>query len=413
MEIERLRGEDIRQGTLFSYRSIEDRIPQDHGIRKLRALADEVLNRLSPAFDKIYAPEGRPSVPPERLLRALLLQVFFSIRSERQLMEQLDYNLLFRWFVGLGMDDEVWVPTVFTKNRDRLFAGDIAEQFFSTVLQIARERDLVSSEHFTVDGTLVQAWASQKSFTAKEGNPNERDEDGMPPTGGTSDADTKESGGNSAKCNVGNGDAQPNDDAAKDDGKTARARKGRNPEVSFRGEKRTNDTHSSKTDPDARLFKKGNDGARLTFMGHLLTENRNGLVIDTRLTHATGTAERDAALDMAYDIPGARRATLGADKGYDCESFVDALRGLDVTPHVAQNTSGRRSNIDGRTTRHDGYKVSQRKRKRVEEVFGWMKTIGGLRQTKHRGKDKVGWMFTFVAAAYNLLRVRNLTSVTV
>ncbi len=357
-----MRGEDIRQGALFSYRSLEDRIPESHGLRKLRGYVELVLERLSPEFDKIYSSEGRPSIPPERLLRALLLQVLYTIRSERQLMEQLDYNLLFRWFVGLGMDDEVWDATVYTKNRERLFEGRIAEQFFDEVLNLARKQALLSSEHFTVDGTLIQAWAGHKSFKKKDGD------DGKPPT----------SGGSS------------------------------NPDADFRGEKRTNETHSSTTDPDARMCKKGRDGAQLCYAGHVLTENRNGLVVKAGVTIATGKCERETAIAMLGDLDGTKRITLGADKVYDTREFVKELRDLNVTPHVAQSDKNRSSAIDRRTTNHPGYAISQRKRKRVEEVFGWLKTVGGLRKTRHKGLSKVNWMFTFATAAYNLVRIRNL-----
>ena len=367
-----LRGDDVQQGSLFSYKSIEDRIPADHSIRKLREYADIALQRIRPHLDAIYSKEGRPSVPPERLLRALLLQVMFSIRSERQLMEQLDYNLMFRWFVGLGMDDNVWSPTVFTKNRERLFNGDIAEHFFDEVLRLAQDRNLVSSEHFTVDGSLIQAWAGQKSFQPKTSS--DDDQQNPPPTGG--------GGGN--------------------------GRKGRNEASDFRGQKRCNETHQSTTDPDARLFKKGGDGAKLVYMAHLLTENRNGLVVNTRVSHATGKAETEAALEMVSEVPGTNRITLGADKGYDQRVFVQILREFFATPHIAQNNTGRRSNIDGRTTVHAGYQQSQKKRKRVEEVFGWLKTIAGFRQIKHRGLAKVRWLFAFATAVYNLVRIKNL-----
>jgi transposase len=310
----------------------------------------------------MYASTGRPSIPPEKLLRALLLQVLYTVRSERLLMEELEYNLLFRWFVGLNMDDRVWVPTVFSKNRERLLDGDIAERFFGGVLKQAREANLLSDEHFSVDGTLIEAWASQKSFQRKDG--------GEPP---------------------------PPDDSG-------------NPTVNFHGEKRSNDTHQSKTDPDARLARKsGGHEAKLAYTGNVLIENRNGLVVDTELLQSSGTTERDAAMRMAVRIDGDKRVTLAADKGYDTKEFVEEMRHMNVTPHVSQNI--RRSGgsaIDGRTTRHPGYQISQRKRKRIEEVFGWLKTVGALRKTRHRGLFKVGWIFTFAAAAYNLVRMRNL-----
>ena len=325
-------------------------------------MTDRALKDLSRKFNAIYATPGRPSIPPEKLLRALLLQVLYTVRSERLLMEQLEYNLLFRWFVGLNMDEPVWVPTVFSKNRDRLLDGDIAEKFFHGVLKQAREADLLSDEHFSVDGTLMEAWASQKSFQRKDA-----------------------------------GGAPTPDDPG-------------NPTVNFHGEKRSNATHESKTDPDARLARKsGGHEAKLAYTGNVLIENRTGLVVDTELLLSNGTAERDAAMLMAERIEGAERVTLAADKGYDTKELVQEMRHMNVTPHVAQNT-GRRggSAIDGRTTRHAGYRISQQKRKRIEEVFGWLKTVGALRKTRHRGLFKVGWVFTFAAAAYNLVRMRNL-----
>jgi transposase len=355
-----MRGGDERTASLFSYVSCEARVPAGHPLRAIRAIVDEALEALSPAFDRLYSRIGRPSIPPEKLLRALLLQAFYSVRSERQLMEQLDYNLLFRWFVGLAMDAPIWDVTVFTKNRERLLAGDVAAKFMAAVLGQERVKALLSDDHFSVDGTLIDAWASMKSFRAKDGG----------------------------------GDQPP---------------KGRNGERNFRGEKRSNETHASTTDPDARLFRKGpGQAAKLAFMGHVLMENRSCLVVDARLTHATGTAEREAALAMVGDVPGRRRITLGADKGYDAASFVAALRGLKVTPHVAQSTSGRRSAIDGRTTRHAGYPASQIVRKRIEEVFGWCKTVAPMRKTRHRGLERVGWQFTLTAAAYNLVRIPEL-----
>jgi len=338
----------------------EQRVPKDHPLRPIQELVDSALEELSPHFERLYAKTGRPSIAPERLLRALLLQLLYSIRSERMLMEQLDYNLLFRWFVGLSMDEAVWDPTVFTKNRDRLLAGDVAAEFFDAVLAQARKKHLLSSEHFTVDGTLIEAWASHKSFRPKEGK-----------EGGDDDGDPG------------------------------------NPTVSFRGEKRSNETHQSTTDPDARLARIKGKEARLAYRGHLLTENRHGLVVDARLTEADGYAEREAALAM---LEGAARpgGTVGADRGFDDEGFVLRCRAIGITPHVAQHTTKRSSRIDGRTTRHPGYLVSQRRRKRIEEVFGWMKTVGLLRKTRHRGIERVGWTFLFTAAAYNLVRMRNL-----
>ena len=359
-----MRGQQTLQGGMFSYVSLESRIPEDHPLRAMRELVDAALKRLSPRFEAIYARGvGRPSVPPEQLLRALLLQVLYTIRSERQLVEQLEYNLLYRWFVGLELDDVVFSATVFTKNRDRLLKGQIAELFFDAVLEQAEAAELVSAEHFSVDGTLIEAWASQKSFVRKDV---EREDDDDPG----------------------------------------------NPTVNFRGEKRSNRTHASTTDPDARLAGRKGQGARLAYQGHVVTEHRNGLVVAARLTQASGYAEREAAIEMIDGLGGERRITLAGDKGYDTKDFVKGLRDRDVTPHVARNTKNRRSAIDGRTTRHPGYEVSQRIRKRVEEVFGWMKTVALMRKTRHRGTDRVGWVFTFTAAAYNLVRIRNLLEAT-
>src|SRR5580693_5893061 len=315
-----MRGEDQRSEVLFSYVRLESRIPADHPLRAIRTLIDEALNGLSRDFNKLYARDGRPSIPPERLLRALLLQAFYTVRSERQLMEQLNYNLLFRWFVGLSADDQVWNATFFCKNRDRLLDGDIAAKFFVSVLNLPQVRKLLSGEHFSVDGTLIEAWASMKSFVPKDG--------GDPPSG------------------KGHGSG------------------GRNAERNFHGEKRRNDTHFSTTDPDARLFRKGaGKEAKLCHMGHLMMENRNGLIVDARLTEANGTAERSTA-------------------------------------------------IDARTTRHPGYRISTIKRKRIEEPFGWMKTVGGLRKTRYRGRGLVEWFFVLAAVAYNLVRVPKLLAAT-
>lgn len=357
-----MRGDEKQERTLFSYVSLESRIPADHPLRMIRSMVDRALAAMSSEFDRLYARSGRPSVPPERLLRALLLQVLYTVRSERMLMEQLDYNLLFRWFVGLDIDDRVWDATTFTKNRDRLLSGDVARLFFVEVLAQARRKHLLSSEHFTVDGTLIEAWASQKSFHPRgEGDPS-----GTPDDSG-------------------------------------------NPTVNFHGERRCNETHQSRTDGGARLYRKGpGKEAKLSYMGHVLMENRNGLATDACVTLATGTAEREAAVAMVSDVPGGFPITVGADKNYDTKSFVEDLRGHAVTPHVAQNTSGRRSAIDVRTTRHAGYTVSQRMRKRVEEIFGWLKTVGGLRKTRHRGRQLVEWMFVFGVTAFNLVRMRNL-----
>jgi transposase len=355
-----MRGNDRQTDHLFSYTSPERLVPSDHPLRAIRVLVDAALGRLSPAFAKLYAPLGRPSVLPEMLLRALLLQAFFSVRSERQLMQQITYNMLFRWFIGLSMDAPVWDVTVFTKNRERLLEGDVARRLLAEIVADRQVRPLLSSEHFSVDGTLIEAWASMKSFRPKDGSD--------PPSA-----------------------------------------PGRNGERNFRGERRSNETHASTTDPDARLFRKAAGQASvLCHMGHLLMENRNGLVVDARVTHATGTAERETALCMLGDLPPGGRITVGADKLYDAHSFVQQARRLGVTPHVAQNTSGRRSNIDVRTTRHPGYEISLRIRKRIEEGFGWTKTVGLMRKTRHRGTSRVGWQFTLAAAAYNLVRIPKL-----
>jgi transposase len=336
------------------------RVPKDHPLRPIKKMMNQDLSELWHDFEAMYAKEGRPSIPPEKLLRALLLQALYTIRSERMLMEQLDYNLLFRWFVGLSMDDKVWNHSVFSKNRERFLGSDLAAAFFARILKQAAQAGLLSDEHFTVDGTLIEAWASMKSFRPK---------DDPPPAGGA----------------------------------------GRNPEVDFHGERRLNETHASTTDPEARLYRKGKGKeAKLCFMGHVLMENRHGLIVSPRVTTATGTAERDAAEDMLGNLRGRHRLTVGADKAYDTQDFVRSLRALKATPHVAQNQTGRSSAIDGRTTRHPGYAVSQRLRKRVEEIFGWIKTVGNLRKTRHRGTERVGWMFTLTAAAYNLVRMRNV-----
>ena len=358
-----MRGSDSRTGQLFSYVDLEARVRRDHPLRAIREIVNEVLSALADEFTALYSPLGRPSIPPEKLLRALLLQAFYSIRSERLLMERLEYDLLFRWFVGIGVDDPAWDHSVFSKNRDRLLAGDIAAKFLAAVLAQPRVKRLLSSDHFSVDGTLIEAWASLKSVKPKEGS-------GEPPAEGG----------------------------------------GRNAEVDFHGQKRTNETHASTTDPEARLYRKGRGKeTKLCFIGHGLMENRHGLLVDACLTQADGYAERVAALHMIEphaDRP--RPITLGADKAYDAEDFVNELRSMNVTPHLAQNTSGRRSAIDGRTTRHAGYGVSQRLRKRIEEAFGWIKTVAGQRKTRFRGRDRVGWAFTFAVAAYNLVRLPKL-----
>jgi transposase len=354
-----MRGADEQPGAMFSYVSLEQRVPIDHPLRAVRRITDRALERLSPQFGALYVNFGRPSIPPEKLLRALLLQVLYTIRSERQLMEQLDYNLLFRWFVGLGMDDPVWAPTTFTKNRERLLTGDIAVAFFEAVRCHADTQRLLSDDHFTVDGTLLEAWASQKSFRPKDA----RDGGDDPDRG--------------------------------------------NPTVNFHGTARRNDTHHSTTDPDARLARKGvGREAKLSYAAHVVIENRHGLIVDATVTPADGYAEVDAALTMLSDRRGRHRITVAGDKGYDTRRFVTACRAMGITPHVAQKAA--HSAIDARTTGTRGYAISQRRRKRVEEVFGWMKTVGLLRKLRHRGGPKVGWIFTFTAAAYNLVRLRTL-----
>jgi transposase len=359
-----MRGVNKEQGGMFSYLSPERRVREDHPLRAVRAQVDEVLKSLSPLFDAMYSWTGRPSIPPEKLLRALLLQMLYSMRSERLLMEEIDYSILFRWFVGMNLDDEVWDPTTFTKNRERLLDADVARQFLTLIVEQAQANGWTSDEHFTVDGTLLEAWASLKSFRPKERK-----------------------------------QQSPPDDPG-------------NPTVNFHGEKRSNQTHQSTTDPDSRLARKGNGKeAKLSYNGNLVIENRHGLIVNTEVLLATGTAEREAALAMLDQIPGNRRLTVAGDKGYDTRDFVEQCRKLGVTPHVAQNDKRPGgSAIDGRTTRHDGYAVSQRKRKRIEECFGWMKTVALLRKVRHRGIFKVGWVFTFAAAAYNLVRMRNIAA---
>lgn len=353
-----MRGNDDQlQAGMFSYVSLEERIPNAHPLRGVRKLADAVLAEMSKGFDGLYAKNGRPSIPPERLFRALLLQVFYSVRSERLLMEQLDYNLLFRWFVGLEMDEPVWNHAVFSKNRERVLTQELAQRFFAKVK--AQAEGLMSDEHFTVDGTLIEAWASHKSFQRK-------DRDDEPGNGAGGD---------------------------------------------FHGEKRANDTHQSKTDPEARLYKKSaGQEAKLSYLGHVVVENRNGLIAAAMTTQADGLAERDAALLLLHDIPkpGGRRITMGADKAFDTQDFISTVRELGVTPHVRQNSSNRRSAIDGRTTRHAGYEISLSKRWLVEKPFGWLKQIGPLKKVKLRGLPKVDWLFVFSCAAFNLWRIPKL-----
>ena len=354
-----MRGHDEQTHHRFSYLSPEQRVPADHPRRAVRALTDHALKKMmSRRLTSLYATTGRPSIPPEQVLRALVLQVLYTVRSERLLMEELNYNLLFRWFVGWNMDDPVWHPTTFTQNRDRLLAGAVAAAFFDAVRAQAREAGLLSDEHFPVDGTQREAWANLKSFQQREAKP------GEPP------------------------DAPGN------------------PTVDSHGERRRNDTHASTTDPEARLHRKGpGKEAKLAYLGHVLLDHRHGLVANVCATHATGTAERDAAV-VVLEASAPRGRTVAADKGYDVANFVAPVRGLALTPHVAQKA--RWSALDGRTTRHAGYHVSQRKRKLVEQVFGWMKTVGGLRKLRHRGIALVEWQLTFAAATYNLVRLRNL-----
>jgi transposase len=361
-----MRGDEADQGPVFSYISAAQRVPADHPLRPIRKMTDEALKALSPEFDRLYSKVGRPSIPPERLLRALLLQCFYGIRSERLLMEQLDYNLLFRWFVGLSMDDDIWDVTVFSKNRDRLLDGQVAQRFLEQVVAQAKEAGLTSDEHFSVDGTLLEAWASQKSFKRKDGS------DGDGSSGGS-----------------------------------------RNAEVDFRGKKRRNDTHESTTDPQSRLYRKASGHeAKLAYLGHVVIENRHALVVGCEVTQATGTAEREAAVRLMGDVPRLAKATVGADRGYDSTAFVSAMREQGITPHVAQHTTNRSSRIDGRTTRHPGYQASQILRKLVEHPFAWLKSVAGLWQVKHRGRAKVGMVFSLNMAAYNLTRMRNLLAVT-
>jgi transposase len=357
-----MRGTDQQQNHVFSYISPEQRVRKDHPLRPIRAMVDEILKQLSARFQRMYAKVGRPSIPPEQLLRAQLLQMLYSVRSERLLMEEMDYNILFRWFVGLNLDDPVWDATVFTKNRDRLLEAEVAKEFLTQVVAQARAKGWTSDEHFTVDGTLLEAWASVKSFQPK-------DQRSWPP---------------------------PDDPG--------------NPTVNFRGEKRSNQTHESKTDPEALLARKGaGKEAKLSYSGNLLVENRHGLIVSSTVWEATGTAEPLAAMSLLEQIPGIGRVTVGGDKGFDTAEFVRECRNMRVTPHVAQNLARRGgSAIDGRTAQHPGYRISQKKRKRIEECFGWLKTIALLRKVRHRGTLKVDWLFTFACAAYNLVRMRNL-----
>ena len=355
-----MRGTDSKTDALFVYLSPESFVPKDHPLRPIKAMADTALAELDAEFEKMYSSTGRPSIPPEKLLKALLLQAFYSVRSNRLLVEQVGYNVLFRWFLGLALDEAVWDHSVFSVNQERLIGSDAARLFLEKVLEQARKAKLLSNEHFSVDGTLIEAWASIKSFKPKDGPPSA-------------------SGG------------------------------GRNPEVDFHGKKLKNETHGSTTDPDARLYRKGKGKeAKLSYMGHALMENRNGLIVDTRVTHATGTAEREAGAEMVEQVSGSHRITIAGDKNYDTKDFVETMRSSNATPHVAQNDTNRRSAIDGRTTRHEGYALSQKTRKRIEESFGWFKVIGNFRKTRYIGPEKVDWYFTITAVAYNLTRMRNL-----
>jgi transposase len=390
-----MRGSDAVTGSLFSYVDLEERVPKAHPLRVIREVVNEVLLALDADFEAMYSAHGRASIPPERLLRGSLIQAFYTVRSERQLMEQLDYNLLFRWFVGLGIDDPVWDHSTYSKNRDRLLEADVAKKFLAAILAHKRVAPLLSDDHFTVDGTMVQAWASMKSFLPKD-RP-----DAAPPEPDRAPDNKNEPATASP--------ATPSAEAAPmTTTPVAEPKKSRNAEVDFHGQKRSNATHASVTDPQARLYKKGKGKeAKLSHLGHAMTENRHGLVVQTEMTQATGTAEREAAKRMIEaHAPGSqRRITVGADKGYDTADFVADLRAMCVTPHVAQNNKGRASAIDARTTRHPGYDLSQKKRKLVEEPFGWGKTIGGLARPMRCGTARVGFVFTFTMAAYDLIRL--------
>ena len=427
-----MRGSDTVTGSLFSYVDIEQRVPPKHPLRLVRGIVNDVLGDLDATFEGMYSEIGRPSIPPEKLLRASLIQAFYTVRSERQLMEQLNYNLLFRWFVGLGIDDPVWDHSTFSKNRDRLLEADIAKKLLTEIIAHPKVRVLLSDEHFTVDGTMVQAWASMKSFQPKEPL---TDDDAAPAPGpaepgsvlgATSEADPARDAGQTPEP------APPSDKTDKTEaspekpGATATTApsesqpamprpatdtsKSRNAEVDFHGQKRSNATHASTTDREARLYRKGpGKEAKLAYLGHALAENRHGLIVNAGLTQATGTAERDAALPLVAErSPGGKTVTLGADKGYDTAGFVADCRAHNVTPHVAQNNKNRASAIDARTTRHPGYAQSQKKRKLIEEAFGWAKTIGGLARPMRRGIERMAYAFTFSMAAYDLVRLPRL-----
>ena len=390
-----MRGTDETSGSLFSYVDLEDRIPAKHPLRKICQVVNDALFSLDPEFDRLYSVEGRPSIAPERLIRASLIQILFSVRSERQLMEQMEYNLLFRWFVGLGIDDPVWVPTVFTKNRDRLLTTEMSGKFMAAILAHSEVKPLLSDEHFSVDGTLIKAWASMKSFQPKAdaAPPDRADGPDDPPPPPSLSSNT----------------AAPEPSHTEIEPMPRKISRNRNAEADFRGQKRSNATHASVTDPQARLYKKSpGAGAILCFMGHTLMENRNGLIVQAEVTQADGHAERKAALEMVNrHSPGStRRLTLGADKGYDSADFISDLRQMCVTPHVARKS--RHSAIDGRTTRHSGYAVSQKRRKKIEEPFGWAKTVGSMAQTMLRGTERLGAQFTLTMAACNLARLPKL-----
>jgi transposase len=405
-----MRGTDRISGSLFSYVDIEDRMPARHPLRQVKRIVDDALASLDAEFARLYAAEGRPSIPPERLMRASLIQILFSVRSERQLMEQMQYNLLFRWFVGLGVDDPVWVPTAFTKNRDRLLTTDMSRKFLAAILAHREVAPLLSDEHFSVDGTLIKAWASMKSFQPKpQDTPPDDGAPGDPPAAAPDCRADQPAPQDPQTADRADPEPAAPEPAAENAPMPTPARRDRNADVDFRGERRSNAAHASTTDPDARLFRKSRGtGAILCFMGHTLMENRNGLIVQAELTHADGHAERRAALDMIYrHAPGStRRLTLGADKGYDSADFVTELRQACVTPHVAQKA--RHSAIDGRTTRHAGYALSQTRRKKIEEPFGWAKTVGGMAQTVLRGLDRVRARFTLTMAANNLARLPKL-----
>ena len=387
-----MRGMDETSGSLFSYVDLEGRIPAQHPLRKIRQVVNDALASLDAEFEALYTDFGRPSIPPERLIRASLIQILFSVRSERQLMEQMQYNLMFRWFVGLGIDDPVWVATVFTKNRDRLLTTDMSRKVMAAILAHREVAPLLSDEHFSVDGTLVKAWASMKSFQPKaKGSPPDDKGPGDPPTSSIYS------------------DNQPTKSEPETEPMPRASHRNRNAEVDFKGEKRSNATHTSTTDPEARLYKKSpGTGAALCFMGHALMENRSGLIVQGDLTQADGRAERRAALDMVHrHSPGSpRKLTLGSDKGYDAAEFVADLRKACVTPHVAQKS--RYSAIDARTTRHQGYDLSIKHRKRIEEAFGWAKTVGCMAQTVYRGVERVRSRFILTMAANNLARLPRL-----